>query len=300
MPRGEPSSTASPTRSSDRRAVVRVPDRAAWVNGRIVRGEQAMLSLHDRGARDGEGLFETIRITAGRPHQWAWHMERLVLSAAELGFPVPPAPARLAEALQALLEVERLSDAAARITVTRGVPGGRPTRAGVWIEAEPLAARLWRGAGLGGALLVVSRQPFEPGPLGRHKTTSRLAYALAREEARARGADEPLLATAAGALLEGATTNVFAVIGGRLRTPPLARGILPGVTRRWVLHACARLGLPVDEADLATSEALAADELFVTNAVQGVVPAAELEGRLVPGQAMGSRLRAMWKASLGA
>ena len=73
---------------------VRGPDKLACVNGSLVRGEDAVLSLWDRGARDGGAIFETVRVYAGEPFAWERHLERLVLSAAELGFPVPPSPAR--------------------------------------------------------------------------------------------------------------------------------------------------------------------------------------------------------------
>jgi branched-subunit amino acid aminotransferase/4-amino-4-deoxychorismate lyase len=152
-----------------------VPDRALWINGRIARGPEAALSLFDRGARDGEGLFETLRVEDGRPHHWRRHLERLVVSAAELGFPVPPSPSVLAAALDEVLAANGLTDAAVRITVTRGIPGGRPTRTGCWVEAEPLAARLWRGTRSGQATAVISRRPFALGTLGRHRDDDRLA-----------------------------------------------------------------------------------------------------------------------------
>ncbi|HEY6015696.1 MAG TPA: aminotransferase class IV, partial [Gaiellaceae bacterium] len=74
-----------------------------WIDGRLVRGEAAAVSVFDRGARDGGGIFETLRVYGGRPFAWQRHMERLVLSAAELGFPVPAAPAKMREAIDALL-----------------------------------------------------------------------------------------------------------------------------------------------------------------------------------------------------
>ena len=82
-----------------------------------MRGPEAMISLFDRGARDGEGLFETLRVESGRPHFWQRHLERLVLSAAELGFPVPPSPAHLADGTRQLLaeeNSERRRDRASR------------------------------------------------------------------------------------------------------------------------------------------------------------------------------------------
>ena len=267
-----------------------IPDRLLWVNGKVCRGADAMLSLFDRGARDGEGLFETLRVESGRPLEWTRHLERLVLSAAELGFPVPPSPDHLREGLSELLAASGLSDAVARLTVTRGIPGGRPTRTGAWIEAEPLESRLWRGTRAGAASIVISKTRFEPGPLGRHKTTSRLAYHLAREEARVSRADEALLVAADGELLEGAVSNLFLVIGAEVRTPPLARGILPGIVRATVLRECARLGVPAHEARLDLGDLARAEEGFLTNSVQQVVPLASAGTRTFASHAVAVRL----------
>jgi branched-subunit amino acid aminotransferase/4-amino-4-deoxychorismate lyase len=214
-----------------------------------------------------------------------------VLSAAELGFPVPPSPERLREALGELLGAEGLGDAVARVTVTRGIPGGRPTRTGAWIEVEASGSRLWRGTRSGGARAILSKRPFHPGPLGRHKTTSRLAYSLAREEARAAAADETLLGSESGEVLEGATSNLFMVAGGEVITPPLVSGILPGVVRAWVLAACDRLGIPAREAMIPWVSLAGAEEVFLTNSVQEVVPVAIVDERTVPDREIGTRLR---------
>jgi branched-subunit amino acid aminotransferase/4-amino-4-deoxychorismate lyase len=268
-----------------------------WINGSVVSGASAVLSLFDRGARDGEGLIETVRINGGVPHLWERHLERLVLSAAELGFPVPVSPAMLSDALAELLTLEKLADAVARLTVTRGVPGGRPTRAGAWIEVEPLSGRLWRGTRSGAATAIVSKTPFEPGALGRHKTTSRIAYSLAREEARAAHADEALLVSANGELLEGAVSNVFVVRNGEVLTPPLARGILPGLARATVLVLCSSLGFPAREHALSVGDLLDSDEAFLTSSVQEVAPLASAEGRAFPSREIGLRLRDAFRRS---
>jgi branched-subunit amino acid aminotransferase/4-amino-4-deoxychorismate lyase len=276
----------------------RPPERTLWVNGRLCRGEEATLSLFDRGARDGEGLFETLRVYGGRPFLWERHMERLVLSSAVLGFPVPASPVTLCQGLDQVLAAEGLTDAVARITVTRGIPGGRPNRTGAWIEAEPLAARLWRGTREGAATVIVSKRPFEPGPLGPHKTTSRLAYHLAREEALVADADETLLVTPAGEVLEGAVSNVFAVAGGEVLTPRLDSGILPGITRALVLHLCATSGIRASERVITLADLRAADEVFLTNSVQEVVAVGVLDGRRVTGQGLTGRLLEAYRAEV--
>lgn len=272
-----------------------IPDRVLWVNGKLARGRDAALSLFDRGTRDGEGIFETVRVELGRAQHWRRHLERLVLAAAELGFPVPPSPSTLSAALGDVLAANALSDAVVRITVTRGIPGGRPTRTGCWIDAESLSGRLWRGTRTGQARALISAVPFAPGPIGRFKTTSRLAYHLAREEARAGGVDEAILCGADGKVLEGAVSNVFAVLRGEVATPPLATGILPGITRARVLELCASLGIATRERELSRDELRTADEMFVTNSIQQVVPLVALDGHPLPSRTLGARLREIYR-----
>lgn len=278
----------------------RLPDRAVWIDGRLVRGADATVSVFDRGARDGGGIFETLRVYGGRPFAWQRHMERLVLSAAELGFPVPAAPAGLRAAIDALLAEQGLADAVVRVTITRGVAGGRPTRAGAWVEAEPLGGRLWAGARSGAGSAIVSRTPFEPGWLGRHKTTSRLAWDLAREEARAAGVDEAILVSPDGGVLEGAASNLFVVRDEEVLTPPLTLPVLPGVTRAIVLRLCVELGIRHREAPVTPEHLRRAEEVFLTNSVQEVVPLARLEGREVPGRATAGRLLAAYRERVAA
>lgn len=270
-------------------------ERMVWIEGRLIAASEATLPFLDRGARDGEGLFETLRIYRRRPFAWEAHLERLVVSAAELGFPVAPAPALLGRALDQVLEANHLDDAAARLTMTRGVPGRRPTRAGTWVEAEPIEGRLWRGTRRAGARVICSRPSFSPGSTGRHKTTSRLAYHLAREEARAARADEALLVDASGTVLEGAVSNLFVVRGGRIATPPLALGILPGITRAIVLELCGNLGFEAREARLGLDDLSSADEIFLTNSLQEVVPVVALDAAPVPTGAIAERLAAAYR-----
>ncbi len=278
----------------------RQPDTPIWANGRIVRGDEAATSLFDRGTRDGGGIFETLRVYDGRPFAWQRHMERLVLAAAELGFPVPPRPSAMRDAIGELLDAQSLRDAVVRITVTRGIAGGRPTRAGAWIDAQPLASRLWRGTRSGDAAAIVSPLVFDLGWMGAYKTTSRMAWDLAREQAIAIGADEALLVSSAGELLEGSASNVFVVKGGEVLTPPLSSRILPGVTRAIVLQLCAELGIPARECALQAGGLREVDALFLTNSVQEILPVATLDGRALPSRDVPQRLLAAYREHVGA
>ena len=296
-PRGGNGAGATPAAATGARITERFargappPDRAAWIDGRLVRGADATVSLFDRGVREGGGIFETFRVHGGRPFLWARHLERLVLAAAELGFPVPPSPDTLRAALDQVLEANALADAVARITVTRGIAGGRPVRSGCWVEAEPVAHRLWRGTRTGEGAAILSRQPFAPGTLGRYKTTSRLAYTLAADEARAAGADEAILLTRQGEVLEGSASNVFLHVDGQIATPSHHTGILAGITRAFVLHACYDMGFALRTSAVWRDELFIADEVFLTNAVQGVVPIVAIDGRRIRSRGIAPRVR---------
>ena len=151
-------------------------------------------------------------------------------------------------------------------------------------------------ADAGGASVVLARLPFTPGWLGRHKTTSRIAWELAREEARAARADEALLVTPTGHVLEGAASNVFVVRSDEVVvTPPLEADVLPGITRACVLMLCRALGLEVRQAPLPLEALRLADEVFLTNSVQEVLPVADLSGRPVPSHAIGRRLHIAYR-----
>jgi branched-subunit amino acid aminotransferase/4-amino-4-deoxychorismate lyase len=139
--------------------------------------------------------------------------------------------------------------------------------------------------------VILSKRPFAAGVLSGYKTTSRLAYQLAFEQARSAGADETLLLTHQGEVLEGSASNVFLYIDGQVATPSHNTGILPGITRAFTLQACYELGYPLRTSAIWRDELFIADELFLTNAVQGVVSVATVDGRAVRSSGVAAQVR---------
>ena len=123
-----------------------------------------------------------------------------------------------------------------------------------------------------------------------------MAWDLAREEARAAGVDETVLVSPAGHVLEGAASNLFVVSSGEVLTPPIALDVLPGVARAVTLGLCAELGIPAREAVIPLAMLHAADEVFLTNSVQEVLPVGMLAGRTLPTRETGLQLRAAYSA----
>ena len=115
----------------------------------------------------------------------------------------------------------------------------------------------------------------------RVKSLNYLNNALAKLEARRRGADEALLLNAAGHVAEASVANVFAFGDGLLATPPATDGALEGITRGAVLELAAREGIAAAERTLGRYDLLGADEVFLTGTGARIVPVRSLDGELI-------------------
>jgi branched-chain amino acid aminotransferase len=250
------------------------------VDGRLLAPHEATVSALDVGFLLGDGLFESLRASGGAPYLLDRHLERLYAGAEELGFEGMPSREWLLERVLATLARASLDDAYLRITVTRGPggpppasPGGAPT---VVIAVLPAPAIRDPAGGIDVALVG---PPQQQGP--KAKSTSRQAAVMARRRAERAGAQEGIYVSAPappGRVLEATASNVFALRGGRLLTPP-AEDCLPGITRGRVLELALQDGIDAIEAPLDVAALLSAEEAFVTNAVQGLRAIARIDGR---------------------
>lgn len=247
------------------------------VNGEAGRG----VDPGDRGLAYGDGLFETMAVSGGAVPRLAYHFERLVEGSDRLGIPRPDLGAAEREIAAQAAGLER---AVAKLIVTRG-SGGRgyappaqpePTRIlGIFPWPAYDAAHYTRGIVVETLDVTIAENPR----LAGLKHLCRLEQVLARRELGERRADEGLVRRAGGELVGGSSTNVFIVREGRVGTPGMDTCGVAGVMRRIVIETCVREGLACDEVELRDADLRAADELFVTNAVAGVRPVRELDGR---------------------
>jgi branched-subunit amino acid aminotransferase/4-amino-4-deoxychorismate lyase len=265
------------------------------VNGRLTEPRDAAVSALDAGFLLGDGLFESLRARDGMPYLLDRHLARLLGAAAELEFENIPSGDALATQVHRTLERAALADAYVRVTLTRGTgatalapPSGAPT---VVIAALPAPPRA--DAGIQATLLG---PPCEIG--AKAKSTSRQQAVLARRRVERRGAGEGIYVSEEGHVLEGVSSNVFAVSDGRLLTPP-AEQCLPGITRARLLELAAEAGLSTFQAPLELDALMGAEEAFVTNAVQGVRSLCAIDGAPIGGpdvEGVGKRLAGLYEA----
>jgi len=249
---------------------------AVSIDGMLCAPEQARISIFDRGFLFGDGVFEVFRTWDEAAIDLDAHLVRLYSSAAALKIKAMHRE-RLAEAVERTLANSGPGEHRIRVVLTRG-PGAllaRPDALGpgrAIVIVEPLPAQPTELA----LAIVDWPLPKRTGPA--HKTLAYLDHVLARELAANAGADEAVRLGADGDVVECATANVFVVVKGVVATPPVEIGILPGVTRGRVLAACAAADIKTEQRRITTDELRAADEIFVTSAVRGVVPVTKLDG----------------------
>ncbi len=234
----------------------------ASLDGAVGPAADATIAVTDEGLLRGDGAFEVIRLYGGRPFALREHLDRLARSGANLRLPVD------LDAVRA--DVARLLAAAGdgpqhgclRIVLTRG---GRRL-----LLTESLPAHA--------AALTLATVTYAPTRLlDGVKSLSYAANMLATRIAREQDADEALLVTPHGRVLEAPTSSIFWVSGGTLATPPLDDHILASITRAHVIELVA-----AEERSCTLDELLAADEAFLASTTREVQPIAAIDGRELP------------------
>lgn len=248
----------------------------------LINGEpQERLSVLDRGFQYGDGLFETLRVTAGRPQQWERHYQRLRRGCERLALPLPQR-----DLLERELELacHDVASGTLKIILTRGRgPRGyappdevRVTR--VVAVSEPPSYPPARQRD--GIVLTVCRTPLGLNPaLAGIKHLNRLEQVLARAEWNDPAIDEGIMLDTQGRVIAGTMSNLFCVRDGCLTTPDLSQCGVEGVTRARVLDAAAAAGQPAEVRQLWLEDVRRADEVFVCNSLMGIWPVRRLDDR---------------------
>ena len=282
-----------------------------FLNGKIIPEPRAVVSVFDRSFLYGDGLFETMHVCNGRPFRWEQHLRRLQNGAALLKIKLPFTSARLHQFATTLVKKNRMPDSLLRLTLSRGVgirgysPKGADRPVLVMslhpMPATPASstAKSRRAGPEAGApvnwSLVTSAYRLPAGePLARFKTCNKLSQVMARAEADAAGANEALLLNTDGDVVEGAASNLFWIEGRAVCTPPLAAGILSGVTRAVVIEICRKQKIAVREKNITPKELMRMDGVFLSLSSFGIVEATVLDGEKLNRSPLVGRLAAAY------
>jgi 4-amino-4-deoxychorismate lyase len=249
-----------------------------WINGEPAR----LLDVADRGLHYGDGLFETIAVFDGQPQLLQSHLERLARGMARLKFPDPDLEGFEREIRRAAATAEQ---GVLKLILTRGSAARgyrppedpRPTRIlsmGAWPDYP--ASNLTQGVRVRVCRQRLSIQPV----LAGLKHLNRLEQVLARAEWSDPEVTEGLMLDMEDRVVCASMSNLYLVSGRNILTPALERCGVSGVMRAQIRQACARFGLGWEELDLGLEDVRRADELMLSNALAGLWPVRELDGRV--------------------
>jgi len=272
-----------------------LPD-LAYVNGWVGPLRQARVAVLDRGFLFADGVYEVLRTYGGRPFALQAHLRRLQHSRRGLRLPAPLPNRRLRALILELLQRSGYDAARIYIQVTRGSSRRRqhlfprsvqPTLV-IYVEKSGDEAGHLQAHGASVRTLPDWRWKF-----CHLKTLVLLPNVMARQAAWRAGADEAVLLGPGGVVREGATSNIFVLRRGVLRTHPLGPEILPGVSRQVTLELARAQGLEVREQPFRRAALFAADEVLLSSTSLEVTPVVRVDGKRIGSGAPGPVAQAL-------
>ncbi|HEY9155765.1 MAG TPA: aminotransferase class IV [Opitutaceae bacterium] len=259
-----------------------------WLNGDWIPASSVRVSPLSEGFMFGFGLFETIGLIDGRPAFVSAHHERMSRSGAKLGLSVKSTVQDWVRQGAELARRNGHESGVLKRVVFKDVNGVSEL---VSTRPNPYSEHDYAYG-----FSLKTRTEARPEGAARDKSLSYLDDLVARQRARGEGFQDALYVSATGEIYEGAATNFFAIIEGRLVTPPVEKHIIPGVIRSQILtlvngNEAAGVARDIELRDvllggearaLTIAEVRGADEVFVTNAALGVMPVSRIDETIFP------------------
>ena len=260
-----------------------MPD-IAFVNDAFTLLAEARVSVEDRGFQFGDGVYELVRIYGGVPFRLDDHLARLDRSARALSIPLPFDKSRWKALIAEGVKQSGYRDAKVYIQVTRGAaPRDHVFSASlvptVVITVRPFNALPSALYADGAAVVTVPDIRWGRCDI---KSICLLANVLAKQQAHEAGAFEAVFIRE-GMVLEGSTSNIVAVRGRALLSPPESSLLLSGITRMVTFGLAGEAGILVTERALSDSELYSADEAFLTSTTIEILPIARVNNRAIGG-----------------
>lgn len=255
----------------------------AFLNGEFLPLSQASVPVLDRGFLFADAVYEVIPVYAGQAFLLDEHLQRLDNSLAAIRLDNPHSTQEWKQILLTLVEANDAGNMSIYLQVTRGAAARRDHRMPARPTPNIVAFCQTRNApdpaifNEGVAVITLEDSRWR----GCHiKSTSLLANILASDDAAQAGASEAVFLRD-GLVMEGASSNVFAVIGGQIKTPHLRPEILPGITRGLLLKLTRDEAVECEETELSASELEAAEEIWLTSSIREIYPVTRLNGQAV-------------------
>ncbi|MCL7749245.1 aminodeoxychorismate lyase [Halalkalibacter alkaliphilus] len=258
-----------------------------YINGQIVSKEQAVISAFDHGYMYGLGLFETFRVDDGHPFLLDDHFRRLQAGLQMLGISWSMEREVVLEIIQRLLLANNLQSAYVRWNVSAGPQDlglytGQYEEPTVIVYMKPLPLSQVNSKR---AKVVTIKRNTPEGSM-RLKSHHYLNNVLAKRELGDDNTVEGIFLTEDGFVAEGVVSNLFWVKNQVVYTPSIKTGILNGITRQFILAVLEEKGISYEQGFYRLDDVMNADEAFITNSIQEVVPLSSFNGKKYKGESI--------------
>lgn len=256
-----------------------------YVNGQIVRKEEARISPFDHGFMYGLGAFETFRTYNGHPFLLDDHLERLNDSLVDMNIDLVLHRDEVMTVLRQLLQANELKDVYVRLNISAGVGD-------IGLQTDPYTAPvvivymkpLPSVASSEKICAILKTKRNSPEGKKRLKSHHYLNNVLGKREIGNDPRMEGIFLNEQGFVTEGIVSNIFWVKNGIVYTPSLETGALNGITRQFVLALFTALQIRYEEGLYRLHELETADEVFLTNSIQEIVPVVRIHDRCYLGK----------------
>lgn len=245
-------------------------------NGTILVNDGPTLQAGNRGHLYGDGVFESVRIMNGKALNMENHVKRMLEGAKMIKMrpSVFFTTEFFEEKVQQLIEMSEIKEGGrCRISLDR-MSGGTYTptsnEVSYFIEVYPIEANDFELNTKGLEIDLYTDLKKYKNSLSNYKTKNGLLYVMAGINASERKLDDVLIGNDKGAILESSNSNLFVVSNGVLYTPGLDEGCLAGTMRMQIINLAVSHGIKVYECTIFPQNIIAADEIFLTNAVRGI------------------------------
>ena len=254
----------------------------AYLNGKILPINEALVPIEDRGYQFGDAVYEFIASYNGKMFCLEAHLDRLQRSMAALSFPVVE-KADIQKAVFELFEKADIARAGLYIQISRGVAprdhawdGNREVQIIMTIRKIKQIPSKLREEGID--IITVRDERWANCDI---KTIQLLPNAMAKHKARAQGVFDAIFVSGNGIIREGTSSNFFMVKNGGIITHPLTKNILPGITRMVVMDLARDMGITVEEKFFSKTDIYSADEAFLTGTVTEIMGIKTIDGQSI-------------------
>lgn len=247
-----------------------------FINGKFLEESEAKIDIDDLGLLRGYGIFKNIRTYNKKPFLLDMHLEVLFDSAEKINLNIPYSKSEITRIIRKLLILNRHKESVIRIVVTGGssddgmFPTGKPT---FFITNK---------------LLIVKKEIIEHGVklityehqrnLPQVKTLDYLNLIIMKDRLKKEKAHS-LLLIKRGIVLEGAVSNIFVIMEGKIYTPK--KNVLKGVTRNFVIRLATKNKYQIVEGEIKLQQLLNSDEVFITGTTYGIIPVVQIDNKRI-------------------